>query len=268
MDSIFDTKLKMVHKDYANAKQTQFTNPQACARTIRSALETAVKTFWIKTEGDVPVDNSFLELLNNTKFCSKFSTLRMGDMHNIRKVCNEAVHNEVELTIDDAQELFGKLEKCLIDIGRVISVELVPTHNTATFSNPTIYPQPQTAQKVEADDFPTEPNYIIIKTKNDRVASCNGSLYDATRHCWRVKYETVMKYKYVLAVIEGIVQEVYQVQYWQFAEKWSNDTDKAKGRLEFVGEIAPESIREQFIGKTIPYEYRKPGLASPVVFSH
>lgn len=126
---------------------------------------------------------------------------------------------------------------------------------------------PLPSPDIPMQDFPEGQNFIIIKTSYDRVNRCQGNLYDATRHSWRVKYDRVIQYPYVLSVIDGIVKEVYRVTAWREAEKWDIDDDRALGRLEFVGEIAPESIRRSFLGKQIPYKYRKPGMASPVVFS-
>ena len=83
---------------------------------------------------------------------------------------------------------------------------------------------------------------------------------------WRVKFDTVNRYKYVLAVIGGIVKEVYEVKYWQDAERWPNDGN-VDGRLEFIGQVATGDVRNLFIGKTIPAKYRKPGMASPVIYS-
>ncbi len=126
-------------------------------------------------------------------------------------------------------------------------------------------------------DFPTAPPFIIIKTKQDRVNVCkhyfncsdDEALYHATRHCWRVSYESVIRYDYVLAVIDSYVKEVYKVKQWNqvhIDDAWDIDV-KVEGRFEFVGEVAEDSIRKKFIGKLIPYEYRKPGMASPIVFS-
>ena len=126
--------------------------------------------------------------------------------------------------------------------------------------------------------FPTSPAFIIIKTHYDRVKSCRQyfncseeeALYHATRHSWRVSYDKVMKYGYVLAVIDGIVKEVYKVRSWNQVSNrdvWEIDNEKALGRFEFTGSVAEESIRNTFINKEIPYKYRKPGMASPIVFS-
>ena len=126
--------------------------------------------------------------------------------------------------------------------------------------------------------FPKSPAFIIIKTHYERVISCKNyfncsesdALYHATRHCWRVSHDTVIRYGYVLAVIDGVVKEVYKVVSWNqvgYNDVWKIDDDKAMGRYEFTGKVADDSIRNQFINKQIPYEYRKPGMASPVVFS-
>jgi hypothetical protein len=87
----------------------------------------------------------------------------------------------------------------------------------------------------------------------------NGDLYYAVRHCWRVKLETVSSYKYVLGVVAGVVKAAYEVEYWNFVEE--------KGRYEFFGHLAPEEISRLFINKEIPERFKKPGLASPVLYS-
>lgn len=125
---------------------------------------------------------------------------------------------------------------------------------------------------------PESPAFIIIKTHYDRVNSCKHyfncseeeALYHATRHSWRVSYDKVMQYGYVLAVIDRVVKEVYKVRSWNqvsYRDVWEIDNEKALGRFEFTGSVAEESIRNTFINKEIPYKYRKPGMASPIVFS-
>lgn len=116
-------------------------------------------------------------------------------------------------------------------------------------------------------DFPETGDFLIIKTSDERVAICQGSLYDATRHCWNVRYDNVIRYKYVLAVIKGYVKEVYRVDEWHQAKQWEHDFKDVSNRYEFVGSVASEDIRQKWIGKLIPEYYRKKGMASPVVFS-
>lgn len=108
-------------------------------------------------------------------------------------------------------------------------------------------------------DEPQDIDYMIIKTSQERVDLCNGSMYEATRSAWRVKVENVRQYKYVLGVIKGIVRGVYCVEEW-------HDAPNRPYRYEFTGYDAPSEIAGRFLGKRIPPQYSKPGLANPVLF--
>ena len=105
----------------------------------------------------------------------------------------------------------------------------------------------------------TEPSnleYIIIKIKQSTVEE-RGSVYEATRGAWHAKLSTAEPYKYVLSVVSGIVREVYEV------EKWQQTGDD---RIEFVGHVGSQNIRNWFVGKMIPEKYRVKGLASPFLY--
>ena len=103
-------------------------------------------------------------------------------------------------------------------------------------------------------------NYVMIKTSHERVQKCNGSLYEATRYAWRAG-ERITQYNYVLSVIGGIVQEVYVVDKWNIVQ-----SGEAIGRYEFYGRVATMESARALIGQKIPFDYRKPGLASPVLY--
>lgn len=211
----------------------------------------------------------FIEMLNKINFneniIKDFIRKQLESKINIVKIQNEINEELLNLLLNDylsqqysEEEIKEALKSYKISISKDSSTNA--TSNTKPTSAKKIY------EPVNDSDFPTTPNYIIIKTSYDRVNSCNGNLYDATRHCWRVKFDTVNRYKYVLAVIGGIVKEVYEVKCWQDAERWPNDGN-VDGRLEFIGQVATEDVRNLFIGKTIPAKYRKPGMASPVIYS-
>jgi len=83
-----------------------------------------------------------------------------------------------------------------------------------------------------------------------------------------------MRYDYVLAVIGKKVQEVYKVKNWKLVSRenenyWGLDLDgeKAIGRYEFYGETAPDDVRALWIGKRIPFQFMRMGLASSVLYS-
>ncbi len=111
-------------------------------------------------------------------------------------------------------------------------------------------------KEYEEPDF----KYIIIKI-NDRVlGERNGDLYETVRRAWKVNLEKVKDYKYCLAVLNGVVKEVYIMVRWQL------DSQGREGRCEFFGVEAPDDIRAMFVNKRIPECYRKKGMASPVLY--
>ena len=104
---------------------------------------------------------------------------------------------------------------------------------------------------------PDEIDYVIVKTSNNNAAQ-NG-LYEATRRAWRANFERARKVKYVLSVISGIVQEVYEVDEWYRSPEFD-------GRVEFNGKPASREIANLFRGKMIPEYYRKQGMSSPFLY--
>ncbi|MBQ8321440.1 MAG: hypothetical protein IJX92_03650 [Clostridia bacterium] len=103
-------------------------------------------------------------------------------------------------------------------------------------------------------------NYVMIKTSHERIQKCNGSLYEATRYAWRAG-ERITQYNYVISVIGGVVQEVYVADKWNIVQ-----SGELVGRYEFHGRTATNAEARALIGKTIPFKYRKPGSANPVMF--
>ena len=70
----------------------------------------------------------------------------------------------------------------------------------------------------------------------------------------------IAAYQKELAVLNGIVKDVYEIDGWQ------EDSRHETGRFEFYGKEAPQDIKEMFINKKIPEGYRKKGMASPVLY--
>jgi predicted type IV restriction endonuclease len=112
---------------------------------------------------------------------------------------------------------------------------------------------------------------IIIKIQQKRVLQNNGDIYKTVRSCWRNSISKAEQADYVLAVIEGIVKEVYKPTEWYYPndECISCDSEnKPCGRIAFHGNLANNDVRNNYINKYIPNEYRKPGMASPVLFTY
>lgn len=82
-----------------------------CAGSIRSALEYAVKLFWLKKYDKKPVwVKGYIESFDlhkaviDEKFSQYFNEIILGDMHIIRKTCNSVMHENAPLTLEDAKE--------------------------------------------------------------------------------------------------------------------------------------------------------------------
>ena len=94
-------------------------------------------------------------------------------------------------------------------------------------------------------------------------------LYEATRGVWaNHAFERLAGVGLVCAVFEGIVKEVYQPEEWRPARADGYDTrpplmpEDIKGRVEFVGKLAPEDIRKRYIDTSVR-DYLGKGSQNP-----
>lgn len=112
-------------------------------------------------------------------------------------------------------------------------------------------------------------NIVIIKiNKLYRDNMSAEELYEATRGIWKRKIESVAPADYCLSVAKSIVVEVYKVNQWYMAgttpmKSRTFTEEECNNRIEFVGELAPDSIREKYIGKSVANLYKQ-GEADPV----
>lgn len=113
---------------------------------------------------------------------------------------------------------------------------------------------------------------ILIKindTYSDTTKLGAIELYDATRGTWKVSLASAKKAKYALAVFGGTVREVYEIAEWMPAgSTMYTDPDRdvdAADRYEFVGRIAPDSVRKLYRWKSVAHLY-KPGAANPIMY--
>lgn len=115
----------------------------------------------------------------------------------------------------------------------------------------------------------------IIKNKDYEEANITGKtvmisvnqsykltdIYEAVRLSWREKLEKIQEAELVLATVNGYIVGAYIPSQWF-------EVEAEKGmRVGFEGDIAPDFIYNQYIGKRVPQEYRKQGHAAPVKYS-
>jgi hypothetical protein len=117
----------------------------------------------------------------------------------------------------------------------------------------------------------TDPVILIRVNQLYRHSMPAAELYDITRGVWVLSAERASKMKYVFAVYEGVVREVYEPEKWMKAltTQYPNRTDlvpdDAKGRVEFIGKPAPEAIRQKYLLGDVT-AYTKVSLQAPCLY--
>jgi len=123
-----------------------------------------------------------------------------------------------------------------------------------------------------------EPSILIRINKAFRYSISEMELYDYTRGQWRLNPENASKAKYAFAIYQGIVQEVYEILNWyeagktysarQGIENIERKDDKVlEGRFEFVGNYAPEKIRDKYKFKSVEH-YFKQHNSNPIKYAN
>lgn len=102
-----------------------------------------------------------------------------------------------------------------------------------------------------------------------RPAMEPNALYEATRGSWRVGARRE-RAKLAMAVYEGVVRAVYEIEAWHPAGSTpyaTRDVEalRREGRWEFTGRDAASEFQERYLGRSVA-KYLRRGLQSPVVY--
>lgn len=117
----------------------------------------------------------------------------------------------------------------------------------------------------------TDPVILIRVNQLYRHGMPASELYDITRGVWVLSAARASKMKYVFAVYEGVVREVFEPEKWMPAltTKYPTRNDlvpeDAKGRIEFIGKVAPEAIRQKYLLGDVT-AYTKVSLQAPCLY--
>ena len=122
-----------------------------------------------------------------------------------------------------------------------------------------------------------EPSILIRINQAFRYSMTAMELYDYTRGQWRLNPENAQKAKYAFSIYQGIVQEVYEVLGWYeagstFSVRQGNENinrsneDGLDGRYEFIGNLAPQKIRNKYKHKPVHEKYFRPGNSNPIMY--
>lgn len=118
----------------------------------------------------------------------------------------------------------------------------------------------------------TEPAILIRINTLFQYGMSPVELYDATRSAWKVG-ERRNGAEYAFAVFEGVVREVYRIEGWfpagsTFNNRWNGEhaeREELEGRWEFVGTLAPESVRKRYLNRYVGHILSQ-GAQNPIYY--
>ena len=119
-------------------------------------------------------------------------------------------------------------------------------------------------QKVDIE----EPSILIRINQEFRYSMTDMELYYFTRGYWKINVSRAQTAKYAFAVYNGIIQEVYAIKTWLKAGESMNIRGRVENiddRVEFIGNIAEEEIRQKYKFKSVESFFRK-GNANPIMY--
>lgn len=114
---------------------------------------------------------------------------------------------------------------------------------------------------------PEHKGLAFLLTKSYKEGMSAEALYEATRGVWRGVPKNDPSFLYAFAVHKNVVKEVYEIEQWEKAGTTpytmvSHADVNLTSRWEFVGHIAPDSVRDLYVGKEIE---RPKGQGRPLV---
>jgi hypothetical protein len=102
----------------------------------------------------------------------------------------------------------------------------------------------------------TDPVIAININQTFKAGMNAQDKYDFTRGIWRLDPVRAGRAHYAFTVYQGVVKEVYEIHNWHAAGTTpylnQRHIDPAlENRFEFVGNVAPNNIRDKYLGKTL-----------------
>lgn len=119
----------------------------------------------------------------------------------------------------------------------------------------------------------TEPALLIRVSKLFQIGMTDEELYEITQGVWKIGSNRD-RAQYAFCIANMIVQEIYAIQYWQPAGTKTyttpamisvNNDSKWEDRWEFIGNVAPDTIRNKYIRKSVAHYFSR-GSANPIKY--
>jgi hypothetical protein len=108
-----------------------------------------------------------------------------------------------------------------------------------------------------------EPSMLIRINKLYRHTMSPMDLYEATRGYWKVNAKRSAKAQLAIAVYQGIIREVYEIEQWLRAMTTFTNRDEEKSgvedRWEFIVRIAPPKLRKKYLYRSVAHVFEGKG---------
>ena len=117
----------------------------------------------------------------------------------------------------------------------------------------------------EPAQFKDEDRALLI---NVNRSAPETSLYEATRYAWKVNKANAEQAKVILATRQGLIIGAFVADDWLAATAANfPGREEVPGRFGFFGREASADIKNMYVGKRVPDEYRKRGASFPVKYT-
>ena len=106
---------------------------------------------------------------------------------------------------------------------------------------------------------------LININRQFREGASLDEVYEATRFAWKISKSRAEKAEVILATYQGEIKAAFIADEW-LATTSENFPDRktSPGRFGFTGREASPDIQELYVGKRVPDELRKRGVANPI----
>lgn len=99
-------------------------------------------------------------------------------------------------------------------------------------------------------------------------SALDDDLYYATQYAWKVSLSKAGKAEVILPTRHGLIVGAFVEAEWlEATAEHFPDRPPRPGRRGFRGRPAPKAIRDLYVGKRVPDEYRKRGAANPIRYT-
>lgn len=212
----------------------------------------------------------------NRCFSHLFQEGESEKLNKLRELREQGKLPKIEILVYGVDEETAlKVEAAAIDLIGIENLTNVQKgHHAATYGRIDVDELCRRFNREELQREDVTEKVILIRVNRYHYGMTEFELYDQTRRSWKVNPERARQVEYAFAVYGSLILEVYKVAAWFPAHTTycsipvSEDIKKHDiegNRMEFVGQVAEQAIREKYVGKSVTAFYKK-GEQNPIKY--